>query len=711
MHASAPENAGLPGGAGAAGTAAARRAGSPPRTRALAAAPAVGFVLVVVVFYLVEASLRPTPWVFTDELEWTQISRAIAATGHAARRGQPVFFKSLYAYLIAPAWWIHSTARAYSLIKDLNALVMCLAAVPAFLLARMLCPRRAAATVAVLTISIPAMSYATSIIPEPLAYLWFTTTAWLSVRALASPRRTAVALAVAAAALGPLVQKEFVVLPAAGLLAAAGLWVVAAGARASRPARVRRTLLALVGLALFGYLFNLLVVERLNRWVPSQYLNRHTLSAGGLAAGALAIGLGMGPVIGGLASLALPERRGEPAYRAFSAYLVASLVTLWVYTAAKVTYLAGSTPLIEERNLFFLSPLLLCGSALLLAARRVDWRVVAAATALTAVTIWSAQLEVGAPYFEAPGLAILTLVNRSFGWTVQDVHLFLGAAAAVFLALLALRGRRGVTLLAVALAGAWLLTGEVYATVTDNDEARTFAAKLPPPRDWVDRASGGAPVAFLGESIADPNPIWLTEFWNRSLNRVGSLTGDAPGPGPALAPTLTNPDGTLNEYSGDPFTLAGPGVVLQAAVVESVDNDTLYRTPRRWRLLQTEEGVYSDGWMSAYALVAYFAPGGPGRLRIDLSRTAYNGSGPAARATIRVGPLRIDAKGAPLLARTVAVRAATVPDGKEVTLVVPVAATPVAAIITIDTRTLVSIPGDPRLLGALVGFSFHRDRR
>ena len=50
-----------------------------------------------------------TPWVFTDELEWTQISRSIESTGHAARRGEPIFFKSLYAYLIAPFWWIHST--------------------------------------------------------------------------------------------------------------------------------------------------------------------------------------------------------------------------------------------------------------------------------------------------------------------------------------------------------------------------------------------------------------------------------------------------------------------------------------------------------------------------------------------------------------------------------------------------------------------------
>ena len=51
---------------------------------------------------------------------------------------QPIFFKSLYAYLIAPFWWIHSTATAYSAIKDANVVIMTLTAVPTYLLARML---------------------------------------------------------------------------------------------------------------------------------------------------------------------------------------------------------------------------------------------------------------------------------------------------------------------------------------------------------------------------------------------------------------------------------------------------------------------------------------------------------------------------------------------------------------------------------------------
>ena len=160
-------------------------------------------------------------------------------------------------------------------------------------------------------------------------------------------------------------------------------------------------------------MFDLLVVQRVNSWSFGQYFNDHTIRQGSLAAGALAIGLGFLPVIGGIASLWLPGavRRARPTARS-PAYLGASIVTLWIYTAAKSTYLvANLQKLIEERNLFYLSPLLLLGTALVLGAKRVNWLVVAAAAVLVLAVSWSGLLIVGAPYFEAPGLAILTLAE------------------------------------------------------------------------------------------------------------------------------------------------------------------------------------------------------------------------------------------------------------------------------------------------------------
>ena len=345
--------------------------------RLLRAVPWVLAALGILIFYWVEASLRKTPWLFTDELEWSQLSRAIASTGHAARRGEPHSFESLYSFLIAPAWWIHSTAAAYTAIKYLNAVVMCLAAIPTFLMARMLLVRRTAIVVSLLSIAIPAMSYASSIVPEPLAYLWFTLAAWLALRTLARPSIATAVPAVLLAGAGVAVRLEFVVLPASLALAGAAAWVVARGGLTWR-----RALVVATALAIFAVVFNFLVVRRLQSWAFGQYFNHETLTQGGLAAGALAIGLGLLPVIAGVSSLWLPERFPEPAYRAFAIYLAASLITLCLYTAAKATYLLSQLqPTIEERNLFYLSPLLLIGTALALGARRLNWPLVALATA------------------------------------------------------------------------------------------------------------------------------------------------------------------------------------------------------------------------------------------------------------------------------------------------------------------------------------------
>ena len=79
----------------------------------------------------------------------------------------------LYAYVIAPFWWIHSTSTAYAAIKYANAVIMSLAAVPTYLLSRMLVSRRTALVVAVAAVAIPGMAYSTSIVPENLAVSLF----------------------------------------------------------------------------------------------------------------------------------------------------------------------------------------------------------------------------------------------------------------------------------------------------------------------------------------------------------------------------------------------------------------------------------------------------------------------------------------------------------------------------------------------------------
>src|SRR5438132_1100536 len=55
--------------------------------RFLAAVPLLSIFFWLGVLYSWEAWRHRTPWLFGDELELTQLSRSIADTGHAARRG------------------------------------------------------------------------------------------------------------------------------------------------------------------------------------------------------------------------------------------------------------------------------------------------------------------------------------------------------------------------------------------------------------------------------------------------------------------------------------------------------------------------------------------------------------------------------------------------------------------------------------------------
>ena len=78
------------------------------------------------------------PFVFVDEAIYTELARSLADTGGYAVRELPVSgYSLLYPALIAPAYLLFdSLVDAYTAAKVTNAIVMSLAAVPAYLLAR-----------------------------------------------------------------------------------------------------------------------------------------------------------------------------------------------------------------------------------------------------------------------------------------------------------------------------------------------------------------------------------------------------------------------------------------------------------------------------------------------------------------------------------------------------------------------------------------------
>jgi hypothetical protein len=687
--------------------------GSRTRTlldRVLALLPVIGIAHAVITFYCVEVWTRKTPWLFTDELEWTQLSRAIEETGHAARRGEPLYFKSLYAFMIAPFWAFDSTATAYAAIKYANAVVMPLAAVPTYLLARMMLPKRTAVVVALLAICIPGMAYVGTIVPEVLAYPAYALCSWLIVRALVSWRPLDVALAVAACVFAILVRPQLATAPASFAIAAAGLWITGPRGRAMRAHwRFGDTLGAIVLLAGALLLFNRIVLQHVEIWqISTEYWKGRMVDLGLQAALAFTVGMGILPVVGGLVALRLKERLDDPVYRAFVAYLAATILCVSLYTAVKAAYLSTVfSTLTEERNMIYLAPTLLIGTALVLHSKRIDWRIVAAASAFVAFIIFEKPLQLAYPYIEAPGFGILTIFNREWSWTVEDLHLLLVGALAVSLAVLAFRRYTAVLAVAALLGAGWMLSSEITTTHGFDGLANRLRAHLPAQLDWVDRRVDGRVVTYLGQRIQDPNGLLLTEFWNRSVRHVYSLDGTAPGPGPAGTPDVVAPDGTLSRIPPDTsYVLADNGVVLQAPIVASEGQLRLYRKVGPWKLLDGAQQLYSDGWIAGWATYTYFVPGRRGTLVVTLSRTGYNGDAPAGHARLAVGTVRINRKtGSPAVGTVYDRRTALVENGKSTEIRVPVARTPVRVVITISP-TFRASEADPRALGAQAEFRF-----
>jgi hypothetical protein len=571
--------------------------------------------------------------------------------------------------------------------------------------------RRAAFAVATLAILIPAMSYGTSIVPEVLAYPWYALCSWLIVRALATNRRLDLAWAVAATIVAVLVRwPRFAIVVFSFALAYVFLWLTGPRSRAIRANWTRSDYAGAIALfAGFFIVVNRVVLQHFYNWqITSQYEKGRMVDLSLKAALALTVGMAILPVVGGLMSVWIPERRGQPAYRAFVAYLVASITCITLYTAVKAAFLSTVFgTLTEERNMFYISPTLLVGTALVMQSRRLDWRVVAIAAAFVFWLIYAKPVNLLYPYFEAPGFAILDVFTEHFQWTRQDLRLALLLTLAVSLVALRFRHVKGVASVLVVVGAAWMLTSEIGTTVGSNRAATQFIHNLPPHLDWVDRRVHGAPVTYLGQGILDPNGIILTEFWNRSIKHIDSLDGSAPGPGFTYTPNVVGSDGRLTGMQDIPYVLADQGVRLQAPVVPNGrwKQLTIYRRRGPWRLLDTVQQVYTDSWAPHWSTYTYFKPNERGTLFVHIGRQGYNGDAPAGHAVISAGTVVINGNQQAQLGHVFERVRTIVRNGSEQVFTIPVRRTPVRVVVTV-TPTFRASVSDPRQLGAQVAFSF-----
>ncbi len=632
----------------------------------VAAAPLLTIFFWLCLIYGFEAWGTVAPWLQSDEFERTQLSRAVAATGHEARRTMPHAFDSLYVYLIAPAWWIDNTARAYEVAKAIGVVTMTSVVFPTYLLARMLVSRRWALFAAVGAATIPALAYSSMLLLEPLAYPWAALCFYLLAKALATRRPRWVAAAALACLIAPRVRGQLAVIIGGAALAAVTFWFVGEGGSRLRRNWTRWDWVGFVMLAICALtVLDVIAAHHSAIWQLSTQDHQGRMIRDGLwAAGALTIGVGVLPTIAGLAALVKP--RYEPwsrEQRAFTSVAGAMFVVFPVYGAVKAAFVStlGLTDLIE-RNIIYLAPLLFVGTALVFEQRRARLSAIVAATAFAIYVVTTTPYHIDIPvYFDAPGLAILPGFDRLFGLTSNGATILLIALALASAATLAYvrftRARSGAVVAAVA-AGfvvAWNMYGEVSFARSAHKYADTNLSTLPRPLDWVDRSvPRGTQVYYFGQSIDDGGDILQLEFWNRTVQHIWSTDGTAPGPGPTVVPDVVAPDGRLKPSQGVQYMVADSGVSPVGQVIARKIHHggrgarawTLLRITPPLRIRRTVEGIYPDGWGKPItALNQYSLPGtAPHLVKVHVSR-----SGAAARypATVRVSVGQLALSGPP----------------------------------------------------------------
>ena len=471
--------------------------------------------LVLGALYAWQASRRDTPTLFSDEIEFTQLSRSIAHTGEAtlrARAGQPATNVSLFAYLAAPAWWLSDVHTAYALIKLLGVALMTAAIFPAYFLARLVVSRPYAIFAAVGAVAAPALSYSPFLVDEPLAYPAATLAFLLIARAAVRPTAWSIGLALGSCYLGFHVRTQLAILfPVLGLVLLARLW------RTEGARRWRATWSAwdwvgaavlLVGIAV---VISAAIGRRSFTWyLATGFLKERMLEYGVWAVGALAIGVGIVPLVAALAAAVRP--RDEPPDErttSFVTLLLSALAVFGFYTAIKAAYLSKTFAIVvAERNVIYLTPLLFIGLALALERRRLSLPATLAATAVAAYIVSATPYRLDLyPYYEAHGLSIAALANRIPRWpadTIETALVLVALGSGLALVALGLVHTRRPAIAAAAsiavFALAWSLTTEIYAANGEKRASDRAFAVLPKPavaRSRTTRVTAGGQPAPL----------------------------------------------------------------------------------------------------------------------------------------------------------------------------------------------------------------------
>jgi hypothetical protein len=611
-----------------------------PRTLALTRAltARVGLTLVVLGSFAVRtvaSAAHPVPRYFPDEYIYTAIARSLAA-GHApAVRDSPAHFPALLGpILAAPLQALFAPGLAYRLTQCENALLMSLAAVPVYLLARRLAlSTRYALACAVFAVSIPDLLYASYTLAGPVAYPLSLGAIVAGIAALERPTWRTQLLFLALAFLATFARVQYVVLPVAFVVAA----LVVDKRRALRTQRLPLVLLAMPALAalavggprVLGYYSNvthLHVGGALLRWAAADLF-------------LLSLVAGVVLVPGALAALARPRGRTETSFAAFAIVFAAALF----FEAA--LYASNGSARFQERYLFSLLPLVPVAFGLYVK----HGRPLRMPVTLLAMLLFAAVARVPLSGYAATGST-----DSPFLFAVFRLEQAMGAAngtllvaalagmAAVGSIVVARRGGAPIAVVATIAVAACASVGAIAYDATSTRDVR--ASFLPANPSWVD-ASGLRNVALVQTTGSPAANAIQALYWNRSVThevRLGNAQPTDVYPAPRIR---VGGDGTLAGVGGN-ILVQDYGTTARfsnVSLVARAGTFSLYRSDGAPKLSLLERGRYSDGWLARTGRLSVW-PDATGRVHGTL-RFALSLPPGASPITIRFG--KVDYRVAP----------------------------------------------------------------
>ena len=589
---------------------------------------------------------RVTDWyLMTDELLYERLAISIAHGLSPLPRvhGEAIAsLNQLYPLVIAPVFANGLVPDAVQHAHVLNAFVMASACIPALLLARRVTEsQRIAILVAVLTVSVPWILYASFLLTEVVAYPVFLWAILAVQHATATPRLRNDLLALATVGLAILGRTQFTILLAV-LPAAIVLHQLAfaggeshrdrlslAARRAVSQHRALATLyatvvVAAVALAVTGRLSDVLgtyssTVE--GDVVPSgigRSFLEHTAT--------LAVGLGILPFLLGVAwllgTLVKPRGREQHAFAS-----VGTLALVGLMLEVTVYDLRFAEGFVYDRYLFYLGPIVLVGFGGLLAEGRrprlsLLWPTAAVLAGLVLMPVrFLVNVSLDTP------VATINDPLHGLAGSTAGVRAILVAATVLAVALVVWAFQRaGQRPLALALAALALTVSVVetgYAFFRLVDAGGMSSRRLiDPPHDelaQLDRALGtAADVTMIPSPRVRPlydetvQLWWDIEFWNMSVRHAAVLDGTYTWTPSTFATVPLRFDRETGTAGASPseyvvsneldarFRLAGRIVTLDR-------NVALIRTERPWRADWLSLGLSGDGWST---------PGVPAAIRV-----------------------------------------------------------------------------------------------